>query len=208
MNPKELVRTGYDRVAEAYTQRYELLSGARYRDWLAEITPTLPKGSRILDLGCGTGIPVAQQLAQDFQVAGVDISPVQIARAQREVPQAEFRCTDMTTVSFPAQSFQAVIALYSIIHVPLEEQPRLFSNIARWLVPGGFLLAVVGHTVWTGVEENWLDVRGATMYWSHTDAQTYKRWLTGLGFVILRERFIPEGAGGHTMFLAQWRNAS
>jgi len=208
MNPKEIVCTGYDRVAEAYAQQYGPLSCARYRGWLAEFTPILPKGSRILDLGCGTGIPVAQQLAPDFRVTGVDLSPTQVARAQREVPNAEFLCADMTMVSFPKRSFQAVIALYSVIHVPLEEQQRLFSNIARWLVPDGFLLTVMGYTAWTGVEENWLGVCGATMYWNHIDAAMYKLWLTDLGFVIRMERFIPEGETGHTMLLAQWKDAS
>jgi len=50
--------------------------------------PLLPSGDMVLDLGCGCGIPVAQELAQHFQVTGVDLSEVQIARARQLVPQA------------------------------------------------------------------------------------------------------------------------
>lgn len=63
-------------------------------------------------------------------------------------------------------------------------------------------MATLGHTAWTGTEENWL---GARMYWSHADHKTYTTWLTDLGFLILWARFIPEGKGGHTLLLSQKR---
>jgi SAM-dependent methyltransferase len=135
-------------------------------------------------------------------VTGVDISPVQIERARELVPSAGFLCADMTEVSFPPGSFDAVLALYSIIHVPLEEQEGLFGKIARWMKAGGWLLCTVGHREWTGTEQNWLDVEGGTMYWSHADEATYRRWLEGSGFYIEERVFLPEGEGGHTAFLA------
>jgi hypothetical protein len=61
----------------------------------------------------------------------------------------------------------------------------------------------VGHRAWTGTEENWLDVPGGGMFWSHADEQTYARWLTENGFQIEATRFIPEGKGGHAMFMAR-----
>ena len=58
---------------------------------------------------------------------------------------------------------------------------------------------------WTGTEEDWLGVESATMYWSHQDAGTYRRWLTDLGYVIHEDHFVPEGDGGHRLFFAQLR---
>jgi hypothetical protein len=105
----------------------------------------------------------------------------------------------MTQVSFPSRSFKAVVALYSIIHVPLDEQPELFRSIARWLMRPGFLLAIVGAATWTGIEHDWLGVPGATMDWNHAETETYRGWLRDLGFTVLRKEFVPEGSGGHTL---------
>jgi len=108
----------------------------------------------------------------------------------------------MTTVRFPAESFAGVVSLYSMIHVPVWKQRPLFRRIYRWLAPGGLLLAIVGHTQWTGTEVGWLGVN-AKMYWSHASAATYEEWLRAAGFEIRRRKFIPEGKSGHEMFLAR-----
>jgi SAM-dependent methyltransferase len=171
-----------------------------YEGWLGELTPLLPAGSPVLELGCGCGVPVAQRLAEQFEVTGVDISPVQIERARRLVPAARFVCGDMAGLTLAADSWAAVVSFYAIIHLPVEEQPGLFANIYRWLRPGGYLLATVGHRAWTGTEADWL---GANMYWSHTDEATYREWLTTQGFSVRWTRFIPEGDGGHTLLLAE-----
>jgi SAM-dependent methyltransferase len=202
-DPKDIVRTGYDKVSYAYRTESFDYEHSGYKTFLAWLEPRLGPGAAILDLGCGCGIPVAQVLSGQHQVTGVDISPVQIERARQLVPAAEFICADITTLDFAPGSFAAVVAFYSIIHVPLEEQPALFAKLAQWLKPDGYLLASLGHTAWTGTEPNWRDVEGATMYWSHSDASTYRRWCAANGLRIVQEGFIPEGDGGHTILLAQ-----
>ena len=137
------------------------------------------------------------------RVTGIDISPVQVERARTLVPAAELICEDMTSVSLPAGGFDAIVSLYAIIHVPLEEQPGLFRRMATWLKSDGWLLCTVGRRKWTGTEDDWLGVKGGTMFWSHTDARTYRLWLTDLGFRVVESVFLPEGHGGHTAFLAQ-----
>jgi SAM-dependent methyltransferase len=136
-------------------------------------------------------------------VTGVDISPVQIERARSLVPEAEFICADMAEVGFGPEEFDAVVCLYALIHLPLEEQPGLLANIKAWLKPKGRLLCTVGHTAWTGTEEDWLGVPGAVMFWGHADQRTYEEWLHDLGFRIEAKFFIPEGDGGHTALLAE-----
>lgn len=203
MNSKEIVRRGYDKVSYAYRAENNSNDFSDYIAWLNELISQLPPQIRVLDLGCGCGLPVAQILAQNFSVVGVDISPVQIERARNLVPQAEFICADMTEIDFPAQQFAAIVSFYAIIHVPLDEQPALFGKIFEWLIPGGFLLASLGSRAWTGTETNWLEVSGATMFWSHADSETYKSWLTDVGFKLIWEKFIREGSGGHSLMLAQ-----
>lgn len=197
---KEVVRQGYDVVSQAYRADDGSGMPSNYAGWLAELTPLLPPGAPVLELGCGCGLPVAKRLADDFAYTGVDLSPVQIERAQALVPNGRFLTADMTTLDYQPGSFAAVLAFYAIIHLPLDEQRPLLANIFRWLQPGGCLMATVGYTAWTGTRENWL---GAPMFWSHADAATYRQWLTEIGFSLHWDRFIPEGDSGHTLLLAQ-----
>ena len=204
MDPRNTVREGYDKVSRAYRGDTIAARDAQcYCDCADFLRTRLLTGSRVLDLGCGCGIPLAKELSKSHRVTGVDLSPVQIERARALVPNADFRCADMTQITMPNSWFDAVVALYSIIHVPLADQPGCFADVGRWLKPNGWLVCVVGHREWTGTEENWLGVPGATMFWSHADQATYHQWLTDNGFRVEPPRFIPEGRGGHTMFMAQ-----
>jgi len=199
LEPKELVRESYNQISHAY-RGDSISSDAGYFRWLEILTPLLQQNDPVLDLGCGCGIPVAQELARSFHVAGVDISEVQITRAKSLVPNATFMCEDITSVDFPSHTFAGIVSFFAIIHIPLEEQRPIFESIFRWLNPGGYFMATVGHKAWTGYEDDW---HGARMYWSHADEGTYLNWLQEIGFVIQQRQFIPEGEGGHTLLLAQ-----
>lgn len=205
MNSKDIVRQGYDKVSYAYrNSEGNAAYLSDYDEWLSELTPHLASESKILELGCGCGLPVAQILSENFAVTGVDISPVQIERAKNYVPRAEFICADATELDFPAESFAAIVSLYAVIHIPLDEQPTLFAKLFEWLKPEGYLLVSVGSRAWTGMEENWLNVSGATMFWSHADAETYHSWLKEVGFYLRWSRFITEADNaGHQLILAQ-----
>lgn len=106
----------------------------------------------------------------------------------------------MTDLRLEDDAFEGVVALYSIIHVPLEEQPALFQSVFRWLKQGGHFLCVLGADTWTGTEEGWIHP-DVVMYWSHADGTTYRNWLEKAGYNVLEERRIPEGTAGHTLFL-------
>ncbi|MET9272310.1 class I SAM-dependent methyltransferase [Kribbella sp. NPDC003557] len=197
-DPKQVVRRGYD----ALSRRYDEATGAdsKYGEWIQPLIAQLEPGSRILDLGCGSGVPFARALtAAGHHVVGVDISEVQISRARDLVPDGEFVNADVMAVEFPPESFDAVVSLYALIHMPLDEQPQLLARVANWLRPGGRFVCTTGHTAWTGTDDNWLD-GGAAMWWSHADAATYRDWLTDAGFTIDSETFVPEGSSGHALF--------
>jgi GrpB-like predicted nucleotidyltransferase (UPF0157 family)/SAM-dependent methyltransferase len=198
---RALVRDAYDRVSYAY--RSDDGDDLRERTWAARLDARLASGSDVLDLGCGCGVPVARLLAERHAVTGVDISPVQIARARRLVPGARFVCADMTALDQPSASFDAVIALYSLIHVPLDEQGALYARIAGWLRPGGLLLATVGAGRYRGIEEGWLDVEGADLFFDHADAETHVGMLRGAGFAVEGVEHTPEGENGHTLVEAR-----
>jgi ubiquinone/menaquinone biosynthesis C-methylase UbiE len=206
-DPKRLVRDGWNHVSTIYrppgstADAFEHTS-ADYRDWLAPFFRMLAPGTEVLDLGCGCGVPEAELLSERFRLTGVDISDVQIERARRQLPEVRFVRADMTALSFPARSFGGVVCLYSLIHVPLREQPGLLDDVHRWLRPGGLFLVTTGQSAWTGVEEGWLG-SNAKMYWSHADSLTYEGWFRDRGFRVLRRTIVPEGASAHALFLVQ-----
>jgi SAM-dependent methyltransferase len=116
--------------------------------------------------------------------------------------QGDLRLRGHTTLRFPNESFAAVTCFFALIHLPLDEQPGLIRSVAQWLRPGGVFAATVGNQAWTGLEKDWLGVKGGDMWWSHADTETYKRWLADAGLRLELEKFVPEGAGGHTFVLA------
>lgn len=199
--PAGLVRRGYDAVS--YLYRADDADEGRYAPWIAELAARLPRDAAVLDVGCGCGVPVTRALAAaGHAVTGVDLSDVQIERARRLVPAATFIRADATDIDFPEASFDAIVCLYALFHMPLDEQPRLLARAASWLRPGGLLLVITGAAAWTGVDENWLG-GPAAMWWTHEDTATYRAWLRQAGMEIETEDFVPEGAGGHALFWAR-----
>lgn len=183
MDPKRVVAKGYDQVADAYA-RDTAVTRIREREAYTQLlVDHVPAGARVLDLGCGAGIPTTRLLAERYLVTGVDISREQIKRAEQHVPNAKFAVSDMTTLTFPAGSFDAVVAFYAIIHVPRDEQPGVFVAIHTWLRPGGHFLGTLGaHDAPAETEDDWL---GAPMYWSSFDADTNRRMITAAGFSVV-----------------------
>lgn len=199
-DPKDTVRRGYDALSHRYDQAFG--GDTKYRPWIADLLGRLPEAAAVLDLGCGSGVPVARDLAAaGHRVRGVDISGVQIARARARVPAAEFVRADAAALDLPEGSLDAVVCLYALIHLPLAEQPALLDRIGRWLRPGGTLLATTGHRAWTGTDGDWLG-GGVPMWWSQGDVADYRAWITGAGLVVAAEEFVPEGEVGHVLFLA------
>ncbi len=198
---KQVVRKGYNRISFRYRDdRGRGEDAKNMLPWLGWAGQRVKKGGRVLELGCGMGIPAAKYFARNHSYLGVDISDVQIRRAKKLVPQGRFRRADMAQLRFPAESFDAVLSFYSIIHLPLKEQRPLLRRIYRWLKPGGAFAAMLGHGRWTGRDKNWF---GAEMFWSHADHPTYSQWLEEAGFKIVRHKPVKEGKSGkavHELF--------
>jgi ubiquinone/menaquinone biosynthesis C-methylase UbiE len=184
---RKLVREGYDRCSADF-------SAARAREDAPELELLLPRlapGSRVIDLGCGAGVPVAAMLARRHRVLGVDFSAEQIRRARANVPTAEFVEADLMSLVFPDASFDAAVAFYSIFHLPREEHEELLRRVQRWLVPGGHLLATVARVREDAYTED--GFFGVRMYWSNWGRNDYERMLRELGFELLATRTLGHG---------------
>ena len=102
----------------------------------------LPKGSRILDVGCGIG-GSARILARDygFEVVGVTISQVQIQRANQLTPKnlnCSFRLMDALDLSYKEDTFDGVWSVEAGPHIP--DKQLYADEMLRVLKPNGIMV--------------------------------------------------------------------
>ena len=202
MDFKKTVKEGYNTISHRYlAQRTRDSEDVRL---LSDFIERLPADAKLLDAGCGAGIPICQRLSEHFQVTGVDFSEAQIALARKNVPNAQFLCEDMTKLDFPEKTFDGITSYYAIIHIPREEHASLLANFHRMLKPDGLALLCLGaeHLI-NDIDENYF---GARMYWSHYDTETYLQMLKACDFTILWSRHVADDTcegSGHLFVLAQ-----
>lgn len=177
-DPRHLVAEGYDNIADTYLARFG--ASAVREKWLGRLMDGLPtSGGRVLDLGCGAGVPVARDLAAlGHSVIGIDGSAKQVAMARHNVPAATFLEADMCEVTFEAGCFDAVAAFYSITHVPPIQQGPLVKRIAMWLKQGGLFVGSFG----AGARGEWIgEWLGTTMYFGHSGEAETSQHLASAG---------------------------
>ncbi|MFI6011107.1 class I SAM-dependent DNA methyltransferase [Streptomyces sp. NPDC051243] len=137
----------FDAIGDRYDQAFPHKEGQiRSAEWLIR---SLPAGARVLDLGCGTGVPTALQLAEaGLRVVGVDLSNGMVSLARENVPTGEFHRADIADLR-PAGPrdlgrFDAVAAFFSLLMLPRAEIPLALRTIHHLLQPGGlFALSMV-----------------------------------------------------------------
>jgi ubiquinone/menaquinone biosynthesis C-methylase UbiE len=201
---KKIVRAGYNAIAECYLSWSDRVDNDQRDRFSAEFTGRLPGGARVLDLGCGAGVPSTRLLAERFEVVGVDISEAQLDLARKNAPEATFVHGDFSELAFPDRSFDGITAFYSISHVPRDEHARLFARVTGWLKPSGLFLATLGAVEspdWTG---EWL---GVPMFFSSHDADKNRRLLRDAGLSLVLDEIVamhePEGEVSFLWTLAQ-----
>jgi 2-polyprenyl-3-methyl-5-hydroxy-6-metoxy-1,4-benzoquinol methylase len=191
---RRTVESGYEQIGEHYLATRDPEDPLTLRA-LEDLASLLPSEAAVLDLGCGAGVPVTRWLAdRGFAVTGVDVSAKQLELARTNVPEGTFLKADMTEVVFAPESFDAVVAFHSIIHVPRTEHPTLLRSVHRWLEPGGALLATMTVVDYEGRDEDW-EGWGAPMVWSHYDKNANVAMLRDAGFEI---RYAEPRTGGGT----------
>jgi len=94
----------------------------------------------VADVGSGPGVVTARLHALGVPVFGIDVSPRMVATARRNHPELRFHVGSMTSLDLPDATLGGIAALYSVIHVPDEELPGVFTEFRRVLAPGGYLL--------------------------------------------------------------------
>jgi len=180
----------YDKFAETYEKNRGLfdMSGV-FNDFFNIIKKS---NGKLLDMGCGAGEPFSKKfIEKGWEVIGVDFSKEMIRMAARYCPEMKTFCCDMRASKFNINEFDAIIAVYSLFHVPSKEHSDLFKKFCNWLKPEGKLLFTYATKEYTGYDEfdAFREFMGQNLYYSHTTPEKLYITLEKTGFKIISKDY-------------------
>ena len=175
----------YDGFADAYEENRGLFDMTDvFEAFYSRLTV---ETGRVLDMGCGAGEPFSRLFVdRGFTVVGVDFSRRMLELASRYVPQMETIYADMREVKFEPNQFEAIVAIFSLFHVPRHDHRKLFTRFYQWLQPEGKLLFTYATKEYTGKDEfdGYKTFMGQQLYYSHTTPENLYELLEEIGFTI------------------------
>ena len=196
----DIVKEGYDKIAEKYYQDRDLFKNKKEIDDFIE---QLPDDALVLDIGCGGGVPVLKLLVEKgFSAKGIDFSKGMLELAKKNVPEAELILGDVMKADFESESLDGIMSTYAVIHIHRSHHPALYLKIHNWLKQGGIMLV---STAKDECDEDYStnDYYGAHMVWSHPPARESLQMIRNAGFEILFERQVTTGDETHLWILAK-----
>ncbi len=169
------------------------------RGWIERFVERLPSGGSVLDLGCGSGQPIARALLErGFAVVGIDASPTLVATCRSRFPSAEWLVADMRGLSLDRR-FDGLVAWDSFFHLSHEDQRAMFAVFRDHAAPGALLLFTTGpaHGEAIGTYE------GEPLFHASLAPSEYRALLVAHGFRVLAHVAEDPECGRHTVWLAQ-----
>jgi cyclopropane fatty-acyl-phospholipid synthase-like methyltransferase len=210
------MQNSYDAIAEqwhAYEREQTYVE--RVLGYVDRVLENMSPGARVLDLGCGTGDPVARYIVEKgFHVVGVDQSEKMLEIAKRVVPAAEFIQSDMVEMEL-TDKFAAAVAWDSVFHVGRKDHPIVFRKLADALETGGRLLLSIGGS---GVDASMVDstsaagsevegftseMFGHTFFYSGYEPEITRKLLEAAGFEIEMWEVDDPSSRGHIAVIAR-----
>lgn len=174
------------------------------KGWHDRFIACLTPGAKVLDLGCGPGMPVALHLVQHgLRVTGVDTSPTFITLCRQRMPEHEWIVAKMQALALP-QRFDGILGWDSFFHLAPQHQRAMFAVFAAHAAPGAFLMFNTGPE--QGEVLGWY--QSEPLYHASLDPEEYQQLLDQSGFALVAHTVEDPTAGGRTVWLAQSRGQS
>ena len=190
--PKQIVEQAYDYMADWYLEWIQDQRSPR-EVYTKKVLDNAPPSPRILELGCGPGVPITRMLLdQGAQVVANDLSARQISMARDRCPQATFIPGDMTGLSFDPASFDGITSFFTIFHLPRAEQKDMLSKIHSWLKPGGMFVC---NLATIDEEEIHGEFLGHGMFWSSYGEEDNVAMVKDAGLEVVEVEVLEAGDG-------------
>lgn len=197
--------TDAERIIELYDRHAHAWDADRGSDlvverlWLDRFLGLLPPGASVLDLGCGSGQPLASHLiARKCHVVGVDASATMIALCRHRFPNHEWLIADMRTLSLH-RPFQGILAWDSFFHLSPAHQRRMFAIFRAHAGAGTALLFTSGPRHGEAIGS----YQGERLYHASLAPEEYRSLLSAHGFDLVSHQAEDPLCGLHTVWLAQ-----
>lgn len=193
-----------ERVIGLYERHARAFDGIRSKHlfekpWLDRFAANLPRGASVLDIGCGSGEPMAADLlARGLLVTGVDSSETLIGLCRARFPSADWRVADMRSLAL-GRTFDALLAWHSFFHLTPDEQRAMFPVFAAHAADGAMLMLTSGPA--EGVAMGTFE--GEPLYHASLDPEEYRRLLRENGFAVVDHVADDPDCGGAAIWLAR-----
>lgn len=169
------------------------------RPWLERFRALLPPTGSVLDIGCGSGEPIARFFIDaGYRLTGVDSAPAMIALCKNRFPGAVWNVADMRTLSL-GQRFDGILAWDSFFHLRRDEQRQMFPLFRTHANAKAALMFTSG----TSDGEAMGTFEGEPLYHASLAPEEYRALLAENGFEVVSQVFDGPHVGGHTIWLAR-----
>ncbi len=187
----------YDKIVNWFDDhRNKDLMEKRYLDYIID---HIPQDGCVLDLGCGTGEPIAQYfIQQGYALTGVDGSFKMIELCKARFPEQNWIVSDMLDIKLSKQ-FDLILAWHSFFHLTHQQQYKMFPIISAHLKPGGLFAFTSGHQH----GEVWSDNGGQNLYHASLSTAEYQEQLMQNNFKVLIHKVEDPECGDATIWIVQ-----
>ncbi|MCW4049544.1 MAG: methyltransferase domain-containing protein [Candidatus Bathyarchaeota archaeon] len=183
-NLLDLNKRAWDNIAEKYDDRSE----TPISNVFATFTAKLPEKGKVLDLGCGTGLPYARYLVErGFDVLGVDLSEEMVKVAFKNVPEASFVQLSMNEITY-RDEFDGVMSSFSMLLLPPDLFKETASRIYSALVAGGYFYLSLNEPASLSDDpdsEVFVNIMGQDMYSRAYTVEEIESIFQPLGFSLM-----------------------
>ena len=192
-------KNSYNKIADQWTKNR---SQSFLSELVIEFASRVKKGGKILDVGCGTGYPIAAYLVdQGFHVTGIDFSENLLQKAiGLNLPNSNFELCDFFDYK-PKDKYDGIIAFDSFFHFPKEKQESIYSKVGQWMEKDAYLLFTHGFLDGEITGEMF----GEMFYYSSLDKNHVCQLLASEGMEVVwrKENYIEKNTDRQLVILAQ-----